>query len=192
MASLQTLAPQAITQMGGSLADAAKAARAGEVRRMWAQVMRSGGDDYLLEHTNNVFILDAEDVVIPNAGMDDRKDVGGTGAGAQLLVYVDESIVAAELNARRELVKLQFLQMFGQEIDTFKIFISYGQQKKHHPFAVRADAQDAPDKVESVPLTPQERSQVAESVAGIQNPRLRRAVERAQVADREWKKGLEE
>ena len=62
--------------------------------------------DYILAHTNNVFILHAGDARTPRRDHDDRKDAGATGTGKQLVVYVDESIVAAELNARRELVKL--------------------------------------------------------------------------------------
>ena len=43
-----------------------------------------------------------------------------------LIVYVDDSIFAAELNAQRELVWLKLLEMFGEEIDDFQIKISKG------------------------------------------------------------------
>lgn len=157
---------------------------------MWAEIMRSGGDDYILEHTNNVFILKGSDVRAPRRDQDDRKDAGATGKGKQLLVYVDESIVAAELNARRELVKLQFFERFGEEIDEFKIFISRGQYKTFHPFAKQETVPSYVEPAVPVALTEVEREEVVAQTAGIEDPRLRRAVERAMVADLEWKKGL--
>jgi hypothetical protein len=189
LAKLRSIAFDVIQAMGGSAEDAARSARAAEVQRMWESIMRAGGDDYILEHTNNVFILDSRDVRTPRRGMDDRKDAGATGVGKQLLAYVDESIVAAELNARRELVKLQFFEQFGEEIDEFKIFISRGQYKSHHPFVHDEDTPSYIEPATPVPLTAEEQASVREQLAGIEDPRLRRAVERAMVADLEWKKG---
>ncbi|MDO4400710.1 MAG: DUF721 domain-containing protein [Coriobacteriia bacterium] len=190
MATLRSVLPDALHAMGGSVEDAAKMARASEVRRMWEQLMKLGGDDYILEHTNNVFILRAEDARTLRRDHDDRKDAGATGTGKQLVVYVDESIVAAELNARRELVKLQFFEHFGERIDEFKIIISRGQYKSHHPFVHQAQKPSYIDGVQPVALTPEERAVAVQQVEGIQNDRLRRAVERAMIADLEWKKGL--
>lgn len=189
MARMRQVLPQAITAMGGSMAQAAKAARAAEVRRMWEAIMRAGGDEYILAHTNNVFILREGEARPMRRDHDDRKDAGATGTGKQLIAYVDESIVAAELNARRELVKLQFRQLFGEEIDEFKIIISHGQYKKHHPFA-QAAAPYGRDNVRPVPLDDAERAMVQRQVAAVEDPRLRRAVERALTADLEWKKAL--
>lgn len=190
MANMRTMLPQAVRAMGGSPEDAAKLARTDEVRRMWKDIMLRGGDDYILEHTNNVFILNADDARRLRRDHDDRKDAGATGVGKQLVAYVDESIVAAELNARRELVKLQFFECFGEEIDEFKIIISRGQYKAHHPFAAQNEVPSYVERATPVPLDAQERSMVDEQLADIENDRLRRAVARAMVADLEWKKGL--
>ena len=190
MPNMRVMLPQAVQAMGGSPGEAAKAARADEVRRMWKDIMLRGGDDYILAHTNNVFILKEGDARTPRRDHDDRKDAGARGVGKQLVAYVDESIVAAELNARRELVKLQFFELFGEEIDEFKIIISRGQYKSHHPFAQHATDPSYVERAVPVPLTPEERAIAAQQVEGIQNDRLRRAVERAMIADLEWKKGL--
>ena len=192
MAQLRSIAFDAIQAMGGSAQDAAKSARASAVRRMWEDVMRAGGDEYILEHTNNVFILDGRDVRSPRRDWDDRKDAGATGTGKQLLVYVDESIVAAELNARRELIKLQFYERFGEMIDEFKIFISRGQYKSVHPFVHHDAPPSYVEHARPVPLSEAERAMVCSQTADIQNPQLRRAVERAMVSDLEWKRGLSE
>jgi len=192
MATLRTMLPQAVRAMGGSMEDAARMARASEVRRMWERIMLLGGDEYILEHTNNVFILREGDARTPRRDHDDRKDAGATGSGKQLVVYVDESIVAAELNARRELVKLQFFEHFGEEIDEFKIIISRGQYKAHHPFVKQEQAPSYVEAAMPVPLDEAERATVSAQLAGIDDDRLRRAVERAMIADLEWKKGLEQ
>ena len=72
--------------------------RAAQVRAMWADIV----DEPIVRHTNAVYI---------------RR----TDAGKELIAYVDESMYAAELNARRELIKLQFLRRYGEEIGAFKI-----------------------------------------------------------------------
>ena len=190
MASLRTALPQAIAEMGGSMDELAKLARAQKVRSMWETLMKLGGDDYILAHTNNVFILQAGDARTPRRDHDDRKDAGATGTGKQLVVYVDESIVAAELNARRELVKLQFFEQFGEVIDEFKILISRGQYKTHHPFVAQEEPPSYVESAQPVPLDDAERATVAAQLAGIEDELLRKAVARAMVADLEWKKGL--
>lgn len=190
MPNMRSMLPRALEAMGGSPGEAAKAARADEVRRMWKDIMLRGGDDYILAHTNNVFILKEGDARTPRRDHDDRKDAGARGVGKQLVAYVDESIVAAELNARRELVKLQFFELFGEEIDEFKIIISRGQYKAHHPFAQREADPSYIERAVPVPLSPEERAVAIRQVEGIQDDRLRRAVERAMIADLEWKKGL--
>ena len=58
-----------------------KAARAAQVRDIWKHLVEPA----FLEHTNSVFILTEQGV-------------------KKLVVYVDDSIFAAELNARRELI----------------------------------------------------------------------------------------
>ena len=190
MARLRTVMPQAVLAMGGSPEHVVKQARASQVRHMWESIMRSGGDDYILEHTNNVFILREGDARTLRSDHDDRKDAGATGKGKQLVVYVDESIVAAELNARRELVKLQFFERFGEEIDEFKILISRGQYKSHHPFVSQAEQPSYVEQAVPVALTDAELAAIDQQLADIDNPRMRRAVRRAMVADLEWKKGL--
>lgn len=190
MPRLQSLMGRALGEMGKSPEEIGSFMRANQVRRMWERIMKAGGDDYILAHTNNVFVLREGEARPVRRDHDDRKDAGATGKGKKLIVYVDESIVAAELNARRELVKLQFFEFFGEEIDEFKILISRGQYKTHHPFA-RKDAPPAwEERARPVPLDESERAIVAAQLAGIADAPLRQAVERAMVADLEWKKGI--
>lgn len=106
-------------------------------------------------------------------------------------MYVDDSIYAAELNAQRELLRLKLLELFGERIDVFDIFISRGNYRKKHPFD-RMRAESAPEPVRKTPPAPlsaEEESRVDEAAARVENPRVQRALEKAMKADLEWKKG---
>lgn len=188
----------AISAMGASSAEAAKNLRASQVKAMWRDLMESNGDDAILDHTNAVYIIrrTVEDYEnsrgrlphTPQNAIDDRKDASATGVGKQLIVYVDDSMVASELNARRELIKMQFAARYREVLDEFKIFISRGQYKNNHPFKSRPKP-SYESKVESVPLTPEELAWVHDQVQVIQDPRLRANFEKAMIADMEWRRG---
>lgn len=145
-----------------------KQARATQVRERYRGVVKSSYPttyQLVLDHTNSVYIL------VKN-GMN------------TLIVYVDESIFAAELNAQRELMKLKFREMFGEEIDQFDIFVSRGKYKCQHPFACVEEDEEIPAKK---PLTDQERQFVKETSEIVENDRVRVALERAMTASFESK-----
>lgn len=81
-------------------------------------------DPFILEHTNSVYLLRHKDL-LNNEVLDKVFD---------LVVYVDNSLVAAELNARRELICLKYREQFNIIIDVFEIRISRGIYKEKHPF----------------------------------------------------------
>lgn len=140
--------------------------RAIKVRKMWAEIV----EDFFLEHTNSVFILNENNQ-------------------KTLIVYVDESIFAAELNGRRELIKLEFLKKFNEEIDEFKICISRGSYKKNYPFKeIKTDHYK--DDVSSVPLTEDEIKFLYSQTESIKNIATRNALLKAMISDLEWKKGI--
>lgn len=133
--------------------------RAAKVRSMWAACV----EDIFLEHTNSVYIINEEKAKI-------------------LIVYVDESIFAAELNARRELIKLKFLQEFGEDIDEFRILISRGSYKKNYPF-VEGLAASLNEKSRVRKLTGEEEKHIDEVVAVIEDETLRGKLKQAMIAD---------
>lgn len=159
---------------------------------MWRSLMLHNHDRYILEHTNNVYIVYSDGAPRDDGKRyyDDGKDATSTGKGKQLIVYVDDSVVAAELNARRELIKLQFLDHFNERLDGFKIIISRGAYKKKHPFAQGAEQSASTEVSQPVPLSEEEHRFVAQQAAKTDNPHLARAFERAMEADLSWKKGL--
>ena len=116
-----------------------------------------------LDHTNNVYIM--------------KKDGVPT-----LIVYVDESIYAAELNAQRELIKLQLLELFGEQVEEFEILVSRGNYKNHHPFAEEEPVAEPP-KVDPSQLPDSDRRHVSETVAVVEDEKLRKSLEKAMTAD---------
>ena len=141
-----------------------KAIRIGQVRAIWAELV----EDAILQHTNGVYIL-----------KDDGKTV--------MKVYVDESIYAAELNNRRELIMLLCKQRFNEVVDEFQIYISHGLMKKRYPY--RDEKKKLQDQNPPIPLTEDELQEVKNTCNTIENPTLRAEFEKAMIADLEWKKG---
>ena len=155
---------------------ARKQARAVQVRNEYVQVMKAvygDGAQIFLEHTNAVFIM----------MKNDQKT---------LIVYVDESIYSAELNAQRELIRMRFLDMFHEQLEAFEIYVSRGKYKKNHPFIDAATDFPADHFAPSIPLDEAEKKHVQDCVQTIENPRLAQALKKAMTADLEWKKGISE
>ena len=161
-----------IAQLSGNEDQARINYRAHQVRGRYRQAMEAVYKDQaqlFLDHTNNVFIMDKEGV-------------------KTLIVYVDESIFAAELNAQRELIKLKLLELSGEDIEDFIITVSKPRYKDNHPFTT-ADSQDNPKKAKRKPLSDEQRAYV-KSVAGIvEDDTLRQRIEEAMTADLEWNSG---
>lgn len=98
-----------------------------QVHDQFAQVV----DPFILEHTNSVCLLPHKDP------FQDSKASRSAMAPTiyDLKVFLDNSTCAAELNARRELIRLEYLKRFGVHIDVFEIKISRGSYKDKHPFS---------------------------------------------------------
>lgn len=138
---------------------------------MWAECL---GNDPLfkkcvLAHTNSVYIFDDNGIKV-------------------FIVYVNDSTVLTELNARREWIALEFKKKFNEDIDEFKINISKGSYRKNLPYKERKNI-SYQDKTSPIPLTKEELSEVEEIATQIESEELRKKFIRAAVRDMEWKKG---
>lgn len=124
--------------------------------------------ELFLDHTNNVYIM--------------KKNGVNT-----LIVYVDESIFAAELNAQRELIKLKLLELFGEQIEEFEISVSKPKYKNNHPYREeKKDLEKEPSPL--VPLTDSEKDNVEQVAALVEDEKLRKSFEKAMTADMSRKK----
>lgn len=148
---------------------AAKAARANKVKQMWRDVV----DDVFLDHTNAVYIVKENDEKI-------------------LIVYVDDSMFAAELDARRELIRLKLLERHNEDVAEFRILVSRGKYKKNYPFRTEEGVVAAPVPARRVPLPAQMRIELEEQCLAIADPHLREALLRAMISDLELKMGVKE
>lgn len=157
-----------INEIDGDISLVKKAYRAAQVRQMWSCCV----DEQILSHTNSVYIITDDD-------------------SKTLIVYVDDSIYAAELNARRELIKLKLLQDFQEDIQDFKILISRGSYKNNYPFKKEESINDY-RRIKSKPLSEGEKKKVRDITSRVDDIQLRDKLERAIVLDWEWKKGLSE
>lgn len=152
--------PSLIASGNAGTEELAKALRAGEVRSMWASLV----EEEILAHTNGVYVVHDDGRMIMH-------------------VYVDESIFAAELNNRRELIQLLCNERFGESIEEFQIHISYGLMKKRYPF-----------KKELLPegrrilrsLSQDEMESIEKTCLSIENDRLRECFKQAMINDLKW------
>lgn len=124
-------------------------------------------DPFILKHTNSVYLLKSQ-----------------TNESAfDLVVYLDNSTCAAELNARRELLRFEYLDRFGVVIDVFEIRISRGSYKEKHPFAKELESDSKPDASQP-PLSEQDQADIEKMTANIENPRLRKSFQDAMAAQK--------
>ena len=161
-----------IAELAGDSEQARINLRANQVRTRYRRaieaVYRKAAPMHLA-HTNNVYIMEK-------------------GGVRTLIVYVDESIFAAELNAQRELIKLHLLQEFGEDVEQFEIHVSRGKYKGNHPYAADLDGGQA-NSPSAKPLSAAEREYVQTTATTIQDNHMREAFQKAMTADLEWKKG---
>lgn len=146
-----------------------KQARAIQVKQRYKHVVTAAfpqSYELVLYHTNSVYIVTKDGV-------------------KNLIVYVDESIFAAELNAQRELMKLMFKQMFDEDIQQFDIYVSRGKYKKQHPFQREEKEEKSPAKR---PLDERERKQVEDTLEIVENEKLKEVMKKAMTASFESKK----
>ena len=98
-----------------------------------------------------------------------------------LVVYLDNSTCAAELNARRELLRFEYLDRFNTTIDVFEIRISRGPYRDKHPFAERLSSDTQPKERS---LSEEETARIEEMTSAIEDPRLRASFQRAMTAQK--------
>ena len=116
-----------------------------------------------LDHTNNVYITKLEGV-------------------PTLIVYVDESIYAAELSAQRELIKLRLLELFGENVEEFRIYVSRARYKQNYPYRDQGARTD--DEPPSLPaLDDHDQSSIEELASKIDDEEVRNSFEKAMTAD---------
>ena len=160
-----------LSTVAGDQDQARIALRAEQVRDRYRQVLQTvyrQTAPLFLAHTNNVYIMKKNDK-------------------RTLIVYVDESIFAAELNAQRELIKLKLLELFNEEVENFEIYVSRGAYKKNHPYLTELEQKEE-QTYTPVPLDQTEREYVKNTAETVEALPLRESFEKAMTAAMELNK----
>lgn len=120
--------------------------------------------------------------------------------GGEVIAYVDTPIAAADLNMQVNSLKLKLnIELassdasVGQDLEPIRKLKFVVSKEK---YVKRARGQEGPiddlqeDPIERVPLSEQEISELADSVVGISDERLRDTIFSAAKANLEWQKGM--
>ena len=133
-----------------------------KVQSQFAEIV----DPFILRHVNSVYLLKSKSL----EGMFD------------LVVYLDNSTCAAELNARRELIRLKYRERFDTLVDVFEIRISKGRYRQQHPFC--ADNPGTPAAETAFAGNGEAcAKRIEELTASIDDPVLRNSFKRAMAAN---------
>lgn len=117
-------------------------------------------DPFILDHVNSVYLFKSK----VNEEAHD------------LVVYLDNSTCAAELNARRELIRLKYRERFNVVIDVFEIRISRGSYRDTYPFRERHNQeQEAPER----DLTPEDYACIDDIISPLPEGKLKASFQRA-------------
>ena len=186
MKSLGDGIKELMAAFGSGQDSASRARRAAAVNVVWRKAVEAVYKDaaqMVLDHVNAVYVMRAQDVD------DARAAARVTDGGTVLVVYVDDSMIRSDLDARQEFLKMKLNEQ-GEHVEAFCIKPSRFDMKSRHPFkpdlddpltAARAARVAHPPVVRQ--LSDQERAAVAERSSSVENPALRRAIEAAMIAD---------
>lgn len=141
-------------------------------------------DPFILEHTNSVYLLRHKDVLGDSQPNKDANKEQSDTQVFDLVVYVDNSLVAAELNARRELIRLKYREQFKVSIDVFEIRISRGSYKDKYPFK---DQDVIPQtSTQGRELSEEETAHISELVEDISDKRIKESFIKAITAQKRF------
>lgn len=141
-------------------------------------------DPFILEHTNSVYLLRHKDVLGDSQSNEDTNKEQSDTQVFDLVVYVDNSLVAAELNARRELIRLKYREQFKVSIDVFEIRISRGSYKDKYPFK---DQDVIPQtSTQGRELSEEETAHISELVEDISDKRIKESFIKAITAQKRF------
>lgn len=141
-------------------------------------------DPFILEHTNSVYLLRHKDTL---GDFQANKEANKTKSDSKvfdLVVYVDNSLVAAELNARRELIRLKYREQFNVSIDVFEIRISRGPYKDKYPFKDQDVIPQA--STQGRELSEEETAHISELVEDISDKRIKESFIKAITAQKRF------
>lgn len=173
----------------------AKFSRKRAVERIYGQFSQLV-NDFILEHVNAVYLLNPEPTdsldVLPDRQKEPKSKTSRKPYKKRLIVYVDNSLVAAELDAQKELIRLKYLSEFNIELVEFSVSLSKGHYRVSHPYkdgslsptsgTQQSGKCSEKEIVSRETLTPSECEHIDALMEKVEDPRLKKSFERAMAA----------
>lgn len=138
-------------------------------------------NENLLRHVNSVYLIPDNQALSVISQIDTNTNSTYTNTPKKLIIYVDNSICAAEFNARRELFVLKYRELFNVIISVFEIRISKGNYKNSHPFILEECSKEATKYI----LTHQDYEKIERMISNIKQPKLKESFRKALIAQKE-------
>ncbi len=137
-------------------------------------------DSNLLKHVNSVYLVADKQALNTSSEEKYRQP-------KKLTIYVDNSMSAAEFNARRELIVLKYRELFNLKISVFEIKISKGKYKKQYPFIKK----DAPQTTPVNTLTNKDYSEIEKMISKIKDQELKESFKKVLIAQKQRNKNIQ-
>ena len=109
----------------------------------------------------------------------------------EILVYVDNSHWAAELESQKELYRILLEKELRQKVSDVKFLVTRKAAYKKIFKKWREKNTSTKSKERAIPLTKEEDRHAREMVSVVKDEKLRNSLYKAMKADLEWKKGTE-
>lgn len=125
-----------VASLGARDSIAAEALRAAQVNALWVEAVQAVFGEaarLVLDHTNTVYLMSGAQGTELRRFDRPRSEARTVIQGKVLAVYSDDSTVRAEIDARQELIKLEFHRR-GEAVEALKIIPSTFEMKARHPF----------------------------------------------------------
>jgi len=113
------------------------------------------------------------------------------GRKTEILIYVDSSHWAAELESQKELYRILLEKELKQKVSDIKFLVTRKAAYKKTFMKWREKTTTNRARERAVPLTKEEDRRAREMVSVVKDEKLRNSLYKAMKADLEWKKGTE-
>ncbi len=189
-----------------------KLSREKVIERIYEQFAQVN-NEFILEHVNAVYLLNPlsenpevqQEKSNKEAAQDIQKQKNPKSSSFEkrLIVYVDNSLVAAELNARKELICFKYLTEFNIKLIKCEINISKGHYRSKYPYkelqakksnliTVKNSPQLNKEIVSRETLSSEENEYIDKLTESIEDARLKKSFEQAMAATFNKKRKLSE
>ncbi|MBP5313404.1 MAG: hypothetical protein J6Y65_00525 [Eggerthellaceae bacterium] len=148
------------------------ALRAEKVREMFKECVKrlyKENAPFVLEYINAAYILEDNGI-------------------KSLHIYINDASIRSDINTKQQLILLFLKEKYGEEVDEFKSYPSRFEMRKRKAYEKEQKEEQQAKLKAKAQLTSSEKEKIKEAVGRVENPGLRKALEKAMIADMKAKK----